>query len=83
MTLVSADATLDDPGNPSAAGQPREPYYLVQVKVDPKQLAGIGNGVHLTPGMPAQVSIITGSRTIMDYLLGPLTEAMRTALRER
>ena len=83
VTLVSADATLDDPGNPSAAGQPREPYYLVQVKVDPKQLAGIGNGVHLTPGMPAQVSIITGSRTIMDYLLGPLTEAMRTALRER
>lgn len=77
VTLVSADATIDE------QGPNREPYYLVQVKVDPGQLARAGNGVHLTPGMQASVNIITGSRTIMDYLLGPMTEAMRTALRER
>jgi HlyD family secretion protein len=82
VTLVSADATTDEqvPGQPI---QSREPYYLVQVKVDPGQLARIGNGVHLAPGMQASVNIITGSRTIMDYLIGPMTEAMRTAMRER
>jgi HlyD family type I secretion membrane fusion protein len=77
VTLVSADATVDE------QGQSREMYYLVQIKVDPGQLARIGNGVHMTPGMQAQVNIVTGSRTIMDYLLGPMTESMRTALRER
>jgi multidrug efflux pump subunit AcrA (membrane-fusion protein) len=74
---VSADATVDEQG-PS-----REMYYLVQIKVDPGQLARAGNGVHMTPGMQAQVSIVTGSRTIMDYLLGPMTEAMRTAMHEK
>ena len=83
VSLVSADATMDDPTQPGTAGQSREPYYVVQVKVDAGQLARIGNGVHMTPGMQASVSIITGSRTIMDYLLGPLTDAMRTAMRER
>jgi HlyD family type I secretion membrane fusion protein len=77
VTLVSADATVDQQ-NPG-----REPYYVVQVKVDPGQFTRIGAGVHMTPGMQAQVNIVTGSRTIMDYLLGPMTEAMRTALRER
>ena len=83
VTVVSADATTEDPTVPGMAGQGREPYYAVQVKVDPAQIARIGNGVHMTPGMQASVSIITGSRTIMDYLLGPMTDAMHTALREK
>ena len=86
VTLVSADAANEDAGSAAAPGgapASRDPYYLVQVKVDPAQLAKIGEGVHMTPGMQASVSIITGSRTIMDYLLGPLTDAMRTAMRER
>lgn len=83
VAVVSADATTEDPSVPGMAGQAREPYYAVQVKVDPAQIARIGNGVHMTPGMQASVSIITGSRTIMDYLLGPMTDAMHTALREK
>jgi len=82
VTLVSADATTVDPADPMA-GQSREPYYVVQVKVDPAQIAHIGHGVHMTPGMMASVSIITGSRTIMDYLLGPMTDALHTAMREK
>jgi len=83
VTLVSADATTEDPTLPGMAGQGREPYYAVQIKVDAAQLARVGHGVHLTPGMQASVSIITGSRTIMDYLLGPMTDAMHTALHEK
>lgn len=77
VTLVSADATVDE------QSANREAFYAVQIKVNPGQLERIGHGVHLTPGMQAQVNIVTGSRSIMDYLLGPVTEAMRTALRER
>jgi len=86
VTLVAADATTEDASTAALAGPggaSREPYYLVQIKVDPGQFARIGNGVHMTPGMQATVSIVTGARTIMDYLLGPMTDAMRTALRER
>jgi len=83
VTLVSADATTEDPTQPGMAGQSREAYYAVQIKVDPAQVARIGHGVHMTPGMQATVSVITGSRTIMDYLLGPMTDALHTAMREK
>ena len=84
VILVSADATTtEDSGNGGPPMQAREPYYVVQIKVDPSQLQHIGKDIRMTPGMQASVSIITGSRTIMDYLLGPITDAMRTAMREK
>ena len=83
VTLVSADTSTEDPTDPNRMNPRTEPFYLVQVKVDPAQLRKVGPGVHMTPGMQASVSVITGSRTIMDYLLGPMTDAMRTAMRER
>ena len=75
VILVSADAASDEQG--------KESFYLVQVKIDPATLAHAGPDVRLTPGMTASVAIVTGSRSIMDYLLGPMTDAMRTAMRER
>ena len=83
VSLVSASTSSDDPANPGVPNPTHEPFYLVQIKVDPAQLAKMGNGVHMTPGMQASVSVITGTRTIMDYLLGPMTDAMRNALHER
>jgi len=67
VTLVGADAATDP--------QTRETYYQVQIKVDPAELAHIGDGIHLTPGMSAMVNIVTGDRTI--------TDSMRIALREK
>jgi HlyD family secretion protein/epimerase transport system membrane fusion protein len=75
VVLVGADAQVDE--------ATKATFYTVRIKVPPAELARAGRDVHLTPGMPASISIITGSRTIMDYLLGPMTEAMRTAMRER
>lgn len=75
VTLVAADATVDEAS--------KQPYYNVRVSIDPAELAKAGPDVRLTPGMPATVNIVTGSRTILDWLLGPLTQAMRTAMRER
>ena len=75
VTLVSADAGMDQATHNT--------FYTVRVKVAPKDLARAGKNVHLTPGMPANVSIVTSSRTIMNYLLAPILEPLRNALRER
>lgn len=75
VVLVGADIQTDE--------ATKQSYFLVQVRVDPKALALAGPKVRLTPGMPATVSIVTGSRTVLDYLLAPLTDAMRVAMRER
>lgn len=75
VDLVGADAGVDE--------ATKSTYYTIKVRVPPAELAKAGKDVHLSPGMPATVSVVTSSRTIMDYLLGPMTEAMRTAMRER
>lgn len=75
VTTISADTVNDEATH--------ESFYAVQVAVDPAALARAGHGVHLAPGMPASVSILTGSRTILDYLLGPLVEPLRTSLSEQ
>lgn len=75
VELVAADVT-DDPVL-------KESYYQVRVTVEAAELAKAGPGVKLTPGMPATVSIVTSHRTILDYLIGPLSESMRGAMHER
>lgn len=57
-----------------------QPYYQVQVELDKDELTG--NGLYLTPGMPAQVFITTKERTVLDYLLEPLLENLTHAMRE-
>ena len=39
-------------------------------------------GVTSPPGMPADVMIVTGERTLLAYLLRPITAALRRGLRE-
>ncbi len=75
VAVVGADAQTDE--------ATKATFYTVRVRVPAAELARAGPDVHLTPGMPAQIAVVTRSRTIMDYLLGPMTEAMHTALRER
>ena len=75
VTLVGADVQSDEATKTS--------FFVVQVRIDPASLAKAGPSVRLTPGMPVQVAIVIGKRTIMDYLLAPFTDAMRTAMHER
>ncbi len=68
---VSADR-LEDPAT-------RQPYYLARVAVTPEALPA---GVALSAGMPADVAIVTAERTLLDYLVRPLTDTLRRGLRE-
>jgi HlyD family secretion protein/epimerase transport system membrane fusion protein len=71
---VSADAIADP--------QSGERYFEVQVEVDRARLATQAPEVELAAGMPAEVYITTGERTVLDYLLSPLYDSLRRAFRE-
>ncbi|MGE5548517.1 MAG: HlyD family type I secretion periplasmic adaptor subunit [Solirubrobacterales bacterium] len=58
-----------------------EAYFTAQIKLDGASLAEI-HGVEITPGMPAEVFMVTGARKAVDYLLSPITDSMRRAFRE-
>ena len=56
-------------------------FYKGVVRVDPKAIEEAQ--VELTPGMPAQVSIETGKRTILAYFLDPVFQIYDFALKEQ
>ena len=56
-------------------------YFLGIVRVDPKQLPK-NLRVKITAGMPAQVIVPTGERTVLQYLFSPLRDTLRTTMRE-
>ncbi|MEO5326319.1 HlyD family type I secretion periplasmic adaptor subunit [Mesorhizobium sp. CC13] len=60
-----------------------EPYYQVRVSTDRSTLEKDGKTYSIIPGMISTVEIITGRKTILSYLLKPITKARNEALRER
>jgi HlyD family type I secretion membrane fusion protein len=60
----------------------KDPYFDAQVGVDRKDLPD-AIVQKLSAGMPAEVVIPTGERTVFGYLISPLTERFATSMRER
>ena len=58
------------------------PFYTVRLEIDPKSMKEAGD-LRLYPGMMAQLSITTKSRTALDYFIGPLKERMGKAFHEK
>lgn len=75
VAVVSADKIVSDKNTSS--------FYRVDLRIDPKDLKRLPRGERLTPGMPAQAMIVTGKRTIMGFLISPLTDTFHHALREQ
>ena len=57
------------------------PHYLVRLQLTSEGRATLGTR-RLQPGMPVEVVIKTGERSVLSYLLGPLTRRMATAMKE-
>lgn len=68
---ISADTITDERGNT---------FFLVRVRTEG---SGFGEEHPVIPGMTAQVDIITGKRTVLEYLLKPVLRARANALTER
>jgi adhesin transport system membrane fusion protein len=74
VVRVGADAVLDERG---------EPYFEVQISAERDQLLLHGKPLPVTPGMPVDVSILTGERSVAQYLLKPVLRGLQGALQER
>jgi HlyD family type I secretion membrane fusion protein len=73
VVYVSADALTDEKAGMS--------YFQARVEVPQKELKKLG-AIKLTPGMPAEVMIDAGARTVLSYLLQPVTSAFGRAFTE-
>lgn len=73
VTQVSADRMIEE-----KTGQA---YYKVQVQVTPEGKKMLAH-LQVRPGMPVEVFIKTGERTMMSYLLKPVFDRAKTALTE-
>ena len=71
---VGADAVVDEKG---------EPYFEVQLAATRDQLKANGKALPITAGMPVDVGILTGRRSVMQYLLKPVLRGVQRALQER
>lgn len=74
VVYVSADSVLER----TPYGE--QPIYQVHTEIDRDQVKA--QGVELSPGMPVTVFLNTGERTFLDYIMEPLVENFRRALRE-
>lgn len=69
---ISADTTQDEEGNS---------FYIVRVRTE-KTNFGQDADLPIIPGMTTSVDIITGKRTVLEYLLKPILSAQSNALKE-
>ncbi|MCJ8521158.1 HlyD family secretion protein [Pseudorhizobium tarimense] len=70
---ISADLTHDQQTNTS--------YYLARLRIPDNELDKVGKEI-LKPGMPAEVFVQTESRSILSYLIKPITDQITHAMRE-
>ena len=74
VTRVSPDVTTDQ-----RTGQS---YYTIRVSMPPEEIARLGEA-RLIPGMPVEAFVQTGDRTMMSYLIKPLSDQLMRAFREK
>lgn len=80
LISVSADRIAGDNKERNSA---ETAYYLARVAVSPVGLETLSAAdLELVPGMPAEVLINTGARTLVQYLMKPLTDSFKRAVIE-
>lgn len=76
---ISADTIVDDKGE---AAQRPETYYRVMIRTDKNHLGTEQNPLPIIPGMVTTVEILTGKKSVLDYLMRPARTLRDEALRE-
>ena len=74
VVSISGDL-LSDPQMPQYA------YYLARVQVTPAGMKTLGSR-QMQPGMPVEIVIKTGERSLLTYLIHPLTKRMAASMKE-
>jgi adhesin transport system membrane fusion protein len=71
---ISADSFEDEKG---------VSYYLITVRTEDNYLGDKSKKLPIIPGMTASVDVMTGKKTVLEYILKPILRAQQSALRER
>lgn len=74
LVRIGANSVTDSKGNI---------FFEIEVRTDKNHLGDDAKPLPITPGMVAQTEIITGKRSILDYLMKPVLRAKDRALTER
>ena len=74
VVLISADTTKDEQGNV---------FYTVRIKTNKNYLERNGNKLKIIPGMTVNVDIITGRKSVLDYILKPILKTKQYTFTER
>ena len=74
VTQIGADAVSNERG---------ESFFIVRIETEAPVLESRGNKLQVMPGMQAQVDIVTGKRTVWEYLSKPIIAVKENAFRER
>ncbi len=74
LEQISADTIEDKQG---------EVFYLAKLRTHKTGISYRGESLPIIPGMTATADILTGRKTILDYILKPILKAQQNALRER
>jgi len=71
---ISADTITDEEG---------DSYYMVRVRTDKSHLDTPKGPLPIIPGMLTEVDVLTGKKSVLEYLLKPILRARERAMRER
>lgn len=74
VVQISPDAVTDEKG---------ESYYHVRVLTQENALKRKDSVLPIIPGMVATVDILTGEKTVMEYLLKPFVKTLSSSMNER
>jgi membrane fusion protein, adhesin transport system len=77
------EATLENISADTITNDTNERVYQIRLRTNKTYLGTKTDSLPIIAGMAADVDILTGNKTIMDYLLKPLRRAQERALRER
>jgi adhesin transport system membrane fusion protein len=77
---ISADTIVEEKGERQDR---RETFYRVVVRTEKNYLGSAEQPHPIIPGMVATVEVLTGEKTVLDYLLKPARLLRDEALRER
>jgi HlyD family type I secretion membrane fusion protein len=82
VVSLAPDIVIDNKVDPRSG---ENAYYLARIEIDMDEFNKDAKrlGLVLIPGMQAEVQIITGTRTLLRYLLDPITDNMFQAFKEK
>jgi len=74
VVLISPDSIKDEEGNV---------FYKVRIKTDKNYIGRNGKKLKIIPGMTVSVDIITGQKSVLDYILKPILKTKQYTFTER